>query len=390
MPGWRLIILFFIGQLLSCYYYGKDKTQIRLKKGQIFVRVRLINVKEGTNLLSEGELFITTLRKTKKVRGGEAVKLTATGKKVTVKMGNTILFCESDTVSFSSKGLIQVGARRYRGEIKAFFSPESGLIVINRLPLEWYLYGVIPCEIGPIQPETFSAIKAQAVAARSFTIARLDKRKGRGYDLYDSYLRDQEYQGAGREVALGNKAVDETAGEVLVYKGEIAEALYHNCCGGITAQGFKEYLKPVFDTPGHKRKGAPFCASSPHYFWQVTISRDSLERVLTRIAGLKTKIRIKSFKLTKCSVSQRVREIAFTTAQGEVTLSGENFRFALGLNSQMFDMKLTGKKVTFTGKGWGHGVGLCQTGAVEMARRGYNYQQILKHYYPELKIRRRY
>lgn len=358
------------------------------KVDEVIVRVRLIFASEGIGLKAKKGLVILTEGKKTSVDSDKVVKLYWGKKGIIVKTSDKTLFEAKDTVYFQSEGPIQIGERFYRGEVRAFLSPESGLIVVNQLPLREYLYGVIPCEIGPISDETFEAVKAQAIVARSFTLSRLGRRKGWGYGLYDSYLRDQEYRGAGYESELSNRAVDETAGEVLIWEGEVAEALYHCCCGGKTTQGSRNYLIPVFDTPGHKSGAKPFCAQSPHFSWEVTIPRDSVEKMLARLKMIKEQVRVRSFKLKRDEKSKRVKKLWFKTDKGEVIVSGDDFRFALGLKSQMFDMKFTKRNVIFTGKGWGHGIGLCQDGAVAMARHGYNYREILNHYYPLLKIRR--
>ncbi len=383
-----MIALFLLVQFIACYYYSTKKGMEKGKVDEVIVRVRLIFAREGIGLKAKKGLIILTEGKKRGVDSDKEVKLYWGKKGLTVKINEQTLLETNDTVYLQSEGLIQVGERFYRGEVRAFVSPESGLIVINRLRVREYLYGVIPCEIGPINERTFEAVKAQVIVARSFALSRLGRRKGLGYDLYDSYLRDQEYRGAGYESELSNRAVEETAGEVLTWEGEVAEALYHCCCGGRTAQGSRSYLIPVFDTPGHKSGTNPFCAQSPHFSWKVTIPRDSVEKVLARLKRLKEQPRVRTFKLIRDEKSKRVKSLWFKTDKGELKVSGEDFRFALGLKSQMFDMKITKSKVLFTGKGWGHGIGLCQDGAVAMARRGYNYHQILNHYYPLLKIRR--
>ena len=127
----------------------------------------------------------------------------------------------------------------------------ASLTVVNEVDLESYLVGLINYEVSSAWE--IDAVKAQAVAARSFTMTRLGKRQGLGHDLFDSYLRDQEYRGTERETELSRQAVLATRGEVLEFHGEVCEALYHGNCGGVTANGSQPYLKSVPDTPGHRR-----------------------------------------------------------------------------------------------------------------------------------------
>uniref|UniRef100_A0A7C4CBY6 SpoIID/LytB domain-containing protein n=1 Tax=candidate division WOR-3 bacterium TaxID=2052148 RepID=A0A7C4CBY6_UNCW3 len=321
-----------------------------------------------------------------------AVALVAkAGGGVAVEAGGRVRLKSRDTLRLEPGGEagFELGERKYRGGLKVFRDAGGALAVVNVLPLEHYLYSVVPCEIGPIRQETFEAVKAQAVAARSFTITRLGRRKGLGHDLFDSYLRDQEYRGSGRETELGRSAVDATRGEVLRWQGEVAEALYHAACGGVTASGAKPFLRSVRDTPGQARNRPAFCSSSSHFSWQVTLSRDSLERSLGRKAGT-GRLRVWGLTLVRDQDSGRVAKVRVRTDRGSRDFSGPEFRFALGLKSHWFDVKLSGRSVTISGHGWGHGAGMCQHGAVEMARRGYSCRQILEHYYSGVTVERLY
>ncbi len=353
------------------------------------VRVRLTVGQREVLLRADKPLTMVAGGVRREVSAGGTVVLEQDGADVVVKIGETVGQRSRDTVRFTSPGFISVGSRIYRGEIRAFILKNTGMVVVNHLPLDEYLYGVVPAEIGPINTNTYQAVKAQAVAARSFTLARLGRRQGLGYDLYDTYLRDQEYRGAGGEVSLANQAVDETRGEVLYYHDGPAMVLYHACCGGVTADGSEPFLVSVMDTPGHRR-GVPFCVHSRNYNWELTIKKDSLERALGRLKFAGAKVAVRSFRLEKDRTGKRVRKIHFVTARGTVAVGGSEFRMALGLKSTYFDMRMGSGKVKFTGKGWGHGVGLCQDGAIAMAQRGYTYRQILAHYYPRLRLKKVY
>ncbi len=283
-------------------------------------------------------------------------------------------------------GLLRVGERRYRGSLRVFRAEGGSVAVVNDVLIDDYLCGVVPCEIGPINEQTMAAAMAQAVAARSFTISRFGRRPGLGHDLFDSYLRDQEYRGVGAETRLGNEAVRNTAGEVLFCAGAVIEALYHSTCGGQTSQGHQPYLVSVLCAP---RPGArAYCADSRYFRWEVIVSRDSLDAVVSRRAG--SPRRVRSVRLDKDEGSGRVRRIYFETDRGEVRMSGADFRTALGLRSPNLELSIEPKRVRISGRGWGHGVGMCQEGAIGMARAGATYQQILRHYYPAAELGRLY
>ena len=291
-------------------------------------------------------------------------------------------------VAPATDGFVRVGDRSYRGRLLLFRSADGDLAVVNVLGLEEYLFGVVPCEIGPINDRTLEAVKAQSVAARSFTIGRLGRRKGLGHDLYDSYLRDQEYRGIERETELSRKAVLATRGEVLEFQGDVCEALYHGNCGGVTANGSRPYLKSVPDTPGHRRGRKAYCSAKPNFSWQASFGKESLDAVASRLSG--KKCRVRSGRLESDRQSGRVKYLDFATDRGSVRLPGSDFRMAMGLRSTAFTMAIGGRSVSFTGHGWGHGSGMCQDGAVAMAEAGASYREILQQYYSGVDLKQRY
>lgn len=298
----------------------------------------------------------------------------------------------NDTIRFRPVGCstLTVGASPYRGNLLAFVD-SSGLVVVNELGIEQYLFGVIPCEIGPINHQTLEAVKAQAVAARSFALSRLGRRRILGFDLYDRFDRDQEYRGASRETDLGRQAVNTTRGEVLLYQGTVCEALFHACCGGVTATGHLPYLRAMPDTPGHRSAGRAYCSESKHFRWQAEFTQDSLDKLLTeRLNTGKNRIGLRHITIEKDNRSGRVRQVRIQTKTGSYNLTGPAFRIALNLKSHAFDVRHQHNRFLFSGRGWGHGCGMCQDGAIGMARAGKTYRQILLHYYSGVTIGRAY
>jgi stage II sporulation protein D len=355
--------------------------------GEPFVRVRLTAGNTATISSSRG-MILASRPARQQLGSNRPVQVTLEGGQV-VASGGAVPLRTADTLTVAAgdSGLIRVGDRSYRGHILLFRSSDGDLAVVNEVGIEGYLRGVIPCEIGPITTGTLEAAKAQAVAARSFTLARLGRRKGLGHDLFDSYLRDQEYRGTERETELSGQAVQATRGEVLEYLGEICEALYHGNCGGITANGSKPYLRSVRDTPGHVRGRKAYCAGRPNSSWQTNISRDSLDAVAGRLSGKKCRVR-------GCKVdtdrSGRAECVEIATDHGRVRVPGSSFRTAMGLKSTAFTLTLRSRYVSFVGRGWGHGVGMCQDGAMAMSEARADYRQILKHYYSGVSLEKRY
>ncbi len=393
----RRVLLFCLlpvvaGMLACCCYTSGGASYRRRGAGptgrEPTVRVRLTAAGAAATVSSSAGLVLAGGRSEKRVGSGQKVQV-ASDRGVAVTIDGRLWQRVSDTLECraGAGGAIRVGSREYRGELRVFVSGGE-LVVVNVLPLDEYLYGVVPCEIGPINRQTFEAVKAQAVAARTFTISRFARRKGLGHELFDTFRRDQEYRGKGRETELGRTAVDDTRGEVLEYGGKVIEALYHANCGGVTNSGSQPYLKSVRDTPGHRGGRRSFCAGSKHYEWGTSFSREDFENRLGSLVGTGGRVRVRSCRAEK--KGERVSKLHFATDRGQFTIAGTDFRMGLGLKSTLFKMKLGRSKVTLTGRGWGHGSGMCQDGAVEMSRKGYGHRQILLHYYSGVKVRRYY
>jgi stage II sporulation protein D len=312
----------------------------------------------------------------------EAGLVVATGGPATLRTADTL------AVAAGEGGFVRVGDRSYRGRMLLFRSADGDLAVVNVLGLEDYLLGVVPCEIGPINARTLEAAKAQAVAARSFTMTRLGRRKGLGHDIFDSYLRDQEYRGMERETELSRQAVSATRGEVLEFRDEVCEALYHGNCGGVTANGSQPYLKSVPDTPGHRRGRKAYCSGRPNFSWQASFLKESLDAVVSQVSGKKCRVRSASLETDR--QSGRVKYVDFATDRGSVRLPGSDFRTAMGLRSTVFTVSIRGRAVSFSGRGWGHGSGMCQDGAIAMAEAGASYREILQQYYSGASLKKLY
>jgi stage II sporulation protein D len=355
--------------------------------GEPSVRVRLTAGKT-TLLSSSSGLALASGSSQQSVGPNRSVQVALEAGQMVVSGGSAALrTADTLAVGAGDSGLVRVGDRSYRGRLLLFRSKDGDLAVVNVLGLEDYLLGVVPCEIGPINARTLEAAKAQAVAARSFTLARLGRRNGLGHDLFDSYLRDQEYRGTERETELSRQSVLATRGEVLEYRGQVCEALYHGNCGGVTANGSKPYLKSVPDTPGHLRGRKAYCAGKPNSSWQTNVNRDSLDAVASRLSAKKCHVR-------GCKVatdrSGRAECVELATDRGSVRVPGSDFRMAMGLKSTAFTMTLRSRYVSFAGRGWGHGAGMCQDGAMAMAEAGASYREILRHYYSDVNLEKRY
>ncbi len=292
---------------------------------------------------------------------------------------------------------VVVNGKPYRGSIE-IKKLNKKLWVINIVNVEDYLMGVIPCEIGRITPDLVEAAKAQAIAARTYAYAHLNQYSDMGFDLYSTII-DQVYEGIKVEDELINQAIKKTKGLVLTYNGNPIEAKYHSTCGGRTAD-FSDAWSGT--GPAYLRSVVcKYCIQSPYYQWQKRMhKRDFFKNLRKRMQRIGINILegelIKGFRLKKNSRSQRINEITIITNKNEYVIANYNIRTILGteqdpgglLRSNYFTISTQGDSVIISGKGYGHGVGMCQFGAIGMAKQKKNYKEILKLYYPGTRLER--
>jgi len=309
-------------------------------------------------------------------------------------------------VNFLPRGqgnLLRVGTKTYRGLIKVLPSGKNAQ-VINVIYMEDYLRGVVPPEIGERTLEEVEAVKAQAVASRTYAMAHLGQYADQQYDIKSSII-DQLYEGHGIEQKLVNKAIDDTEGKVLFYQDGFVNAYYHSTCGGMTDNidhvwDRKEtpYLKAVADS------GA--CSWSKYYTWKEFFTesqlRGRIEQFLSSDRGRDIRInRIKDITILDRTPGGRVGELIVKTDKDAFSFKKDRIRWVIGrtsnpdliLPSDRFNIDIdrdgagyvTG--VTFKGRGYGHGVGMCQCGAIGLARIGWSYDNILGHYYTNVEVK---
>ncbi|MCD4690055.1 SpoIID/LytB domain-containing protein, partial [bacterium] len=324
------------------------------------------------------------------------------GPGVNTVIGGTVRLAPAGDVPVAFEGVT------YRGELEVFLSRDRGLSVVNVVHLESYLRGVVPREIGPRGLVDLEAVKAQAVAARTYALARGGGRSGGDYDLHAT-VKDQAYAGAAAEDPTSDRAIAETAGFVLHHNGVPINAYFSSCCGGWTAARedvwelpAEPYLISQSDVPGGGRDlDAAYCSGSSSFTWEVEWSgAEILDLVRTRLREtastpvLKPPTAVRNIRVTERSGSGRVRWLEVDTSEGIYTVFADRVRWLLRrpgsdaiLRSAWFDLDVDQRRgsvtrVRATGRGYGHGVGLCQHGALGMARKGFSYRQILEHYYP--------
>lgn len=273
---------------------------------------------------------------------------------------------------------ITVDKRKFRGHVTIMVGPDQTLNVINVVELDQYIKGVLYHEISHKWP--IEAIKAQAVAARSYAIYSMSQNKGRDYDVTND-IYSQVYGGKNSERYRTGLAVDETSGKILAFNGKVLPAFFHATCGGVTESASEIWNLDLTPLRGEL---CPYCKHSPHMRWKKNF----------RLRDIQTKLNdngysvglIEKIEIAQRNASDRIRNLKITTREGKsMTISGKNFRNIVGPNvirSNSYEIVMRGYYVDFYGRGWGHGVGFCQWGAFGMAQRHFDYKAILRHYYP--------
>ena len=272
--------------------------------------------------------------------------------------------------------------KSYRDQLDIVLTQKGDLLVINTLDLESYVKGVLYHEVPHRWP--MNAIMAQAVATRTYALYRIGERGDQPYDV-TSGIYSQVYGGRSAERYRTNIAADRTRGQILSYNGEILPAYFHSNCGGRTedvAELWKNDLPPL------KGVECGFCAGMPSYRWKKNFrSKDIQEKLNAK--GFKLGL-IKEIAIVDRTKSGRIKNLKITTRAGaSVMVPGIKFREIIGpnvLRSNLYEIEMKGYYFDVIGRGWGHGVGMCQWGAYRMAKKRHNYAGILKHYYPGAKI----
>lgn len=359
---------------------------------------------------------------------------------ITDKTGKVLLMYDGENNNYQFKpmlskdllGVIKVDGKNFRGSIYFKRYTDSDLTVINQLNIEEYLYGVLPKEISGTWP--LEAQKAQAVTARNFTLVKLNEHSNYGFDLC-STTHCQVYGGYDVEHPNANKAVDQTKGQFLTYNGELVTAFYHSNSGGRTENSENiwsfplEYIKAVDD---------PYSIGQPNANWTFSYTKQQIEDILVskgmdvgliisitpleysengrvlklEINGSKNKIVLEKDKIRNILGYNNIKSTWFqiesdgdvtvlsgvnqnstktslaskyvATDSGIVKMNTENINIYNG--KELISVSIAPDKFVFTGKGWGHGLGMSQWGAKTMAEQGFTFEQILTHYYTGTKI----
>ncbi len=399
-----LLLLFTIAGCSSSKKFSDEdynyNTTVNFKSPNIKV---LLDDKPVSKSLTLGSAVVLSSaeKRIAVVNKGNTLNINIEGGKVIVNIRNNSFESESFKIETKSRDkFLRYNGKSYRGAIK-FLSDGSKLIVINELPLEDYLKGVLPLEMPTGRgDENVQALKAMAVTARTYSFNRMNKTKG----TFDVYLdvRDQVYGGVRAEKSLTNKIIDETKGQILTYDDKPALVFYSASGGGYT-ENAKNVFGSKYDVPylrGVEDGDEPYDLIMPNFEWTEKYTESKFLNMLYKAGKIKNvNYTIDDIEIESRFASGRVNELKINLESDEnddveIILKGNRIRSVIRranggiLKSTMIEIEMDDdKNIVIKGKGNGHGVGLSQWGAIYLSREGTNYKEILSHYFPGTEIK---
>ncbi len=317
--------------------------------------------------------FIVADQKKSPFQGKLSIEYHSTG----IKINNKIL--KTDRIDISGIRAFAVDNVKYRGAF-TIYRDKNSLTLINNVNLEEYLLSVVPSEV--YTSWNHETLKAQAVAARTYALYETQRNKSKKFDVYAD-TRSQVYKGMKSEHPSTTKAVFSTKGQILTYNGQIIKSYFSSSIGGLSASGHeigdnKPYLKSV---------KSYHSTQNPNKTWNIQVPLKKIQQ------QYKTS-QIKEISVSSRSSSGRIEQVQIKDNKGKVTkVRGDHFRSAIGnttMKSTLANVKISSDKLIIKGAGYGHGVGMGQWEAQELAKRGAKYHQILRHFYQGTAIKKLY
>lgn len=357
------------------------------------LRIRIFDLYNPTTavLKSDSTLVIRYQGTVERLPGGTQIVVTAGRAQLEIKTGaSTVIATAAATIRAVNHGAISITVngltnrtRSYTGSIKIRPDRQNqgGLVLVNQVPMEDYVAAVVATEYGldDVEGARAMAILARTYALRSKNTAEED------YDHVDHSM-SQVFHGVGSIDFQSNSAANSTRGMILVHNGALVESVYHASSGGHTANNEDVWNgAPVPYLRGRKDR----YESSPYASWSTSVDRTRLLRLLSNEFNAD----VRGVTVEDRSADGRVQSLDLHTTDGRMEISANDFRLAfrrefgvMSLKSTLFRISKSGDKYIFEGSGFGHGVGLSQWGAHEMAKKGKTYPEILAYYYRDVDI----
>lgn len=336
---------------------------------------------------------------------GETIHMTAAGNKVkfqgkenSATLDHKEIHGEGKCISIAPTTR-ELSSSCYPGHF--YVSASKGLVnAVNIVDVEDYLRGVVPYEIGKLDSSRFSALESQAIAARTYAYKHFGSRESLGFDVYAD-TKDQVYKGLASATPLTDSAVKATAGIVMTYDGQFIIAYYHSTCGGETetlATWERPDLPYLQSRPDLRKDGTPWCSESSYSKWERRFSDAEAESLIKK-NGKEAKAKVPDFKKIRSIAirdtlpSGRILTLVVDTDKGKFEVRGDRVRWLFKksgsiLPSSFFRIEHKKQEWVITGKGFGHGVGMCQMGVRGRSAAGQDFATILTHYYPGITLER--
>ncbi len=269
---------------------------------------------------------------------------------------------------------------KFRGYIDVLIKKNNRFVILNVVPIEEYVKGILYHELPTNPPAPLETMKAQAVASRTYAMYQIEENKLNDFDV-TSDIYSQVYGGKSAERFRSNIAVIKTKGEVLKYRGKILPTYFHSTCAGHTEDVRELWNHDLAPLYGVK---CDYCKLAPLYNWKKNFRSSDVQNKLNEKGYHLGPI--ENIRIMELNDSGRIRNLEITARDGnKMIITGKKFREIMGPNlikSNKYEIQMKGYFFDVLGKGWGHGVGMCQWGAFYMAHERFNYKQILKFYYP--------
>lgn len=293
------------------------------------------------------------------------------------------LFREPSLIIESEESAIHIKKREYRHALRITKTAQNQLQVVNILPIDDYLRGVLPWEANPKWP--MESLKAQAIASRTYALFQMVESQEEAYDVFQD-VRSQVYRGKVAEKKITDNAIQATAGLVMTQDRKIFPAYFHSTCGGSTTRA--DLIWNVKRHPSLEGVACQFCVSSKHYKWTYSMPIAEIEKKLNENGHPVEHMR--AIAAENFDRTGRAQTMVIEHAEGRLSVPAQDFRMWMGpmkFKSLLFKgIDSSNGQIHFRGKGWGHGAGMCQYGMKGLGDLGYDFRRILNFYYPNSDI----
>jgi len=396
-----LLFLFFL--ITSCSsskrYTVETEIPTRIEFNETAIRVLIDEDETSTFLTIQTPAYLyNSNKKLALINTGNTIECYNSSDEITVKIDSKKFTDKYFHLQPADESFIKFNDKSYSGSLK-LAATDNTINIINYIDLEGYLKGVVSKEMPlGVGAENLEALKALTICARTYAILRMQEGKSI-YDIFDD-TRDQMYGGKDAESPLSDRAVEETSGMIINYANEPAMVFYSSTCGGHTAAIHNVFTNKEYPyLEGVEDGNEPYCKISTRYEWEEIYSKDELIDRLVDAALIENN----SYEFDEININSRFGcgrvdelEILLEDANGEeisIKIYGNDIRRVLltgngksDLWSTLFDISDEGDRIVIDGNGYGHGVGLCQWGAIHLSHEGWNYEDILEHYFPGTSI----